>query len=130
MELSDEQRTRYYLIGFVIALLFDLAIITYAIISQNVFLLIGILILAVLGGLLLLNMWNYDERTEKALQLASRDTVRIFIGFTSILAIGILIYSWLNDFILWEVGATLAASSLVLIYLQGLSSVIYEVKFR
>lgn len=113
---------------FVSALLFDSGLIIYAAIVKIIWLLYLMGIGGLLGAYELFNRWNIDERTDTAIDEASRTVIKIFlILIISVGTIFIILSSFQNS-ILLEIGATLIAAALILIYLQLIISLYYDGK--
>lgn len=113
---------------FVSALLFDSGLIIYAAIDKIIWLLYLMGIGGLLGAYELFNRWNVDERTDKAIDEASRLVIKIFlIIIISVGSVFIILGSFQTS-ILLEIGAVLIAAALILIYLQLIISLYYDGK--
>jgi uncharacterized membrane protein len=122
-------RKRIMLILLFISLnIFDGGIIVYATLNKITWLLYLMVIFGLVGAFILFRVWNKDERTDRAIDEASRITIAIFLII--IIAVGSLfiILSSFQSSILWEIGAVLIIAALVLIYLQAIMSTYYEGK--
>ena len=118
-----------WIVAFVVAPVMDILLLLYAIISKNNILLLFMMGAAVGGIVMIQKVWNKDERTDKAIDLASRNAIKIFL--TTILTIGIslLAASYLYE-IPWEMGATFIISAIFLAYLQMILAVTKESEMR
>lgn len=113
---------------FVSALLFDSGLIIYAAIDKIIWLLYLMGIGGLLGAYELFNRWNVDERTDTAIDEASRLVIKIFlIIIISVGSVFIILGSFQTS-ILLEIGAVLIAAALILIYLQLIISLYYDGK--
>lgn len=122
-------RKRIVMILLFISLnIFDGGIIVYATLNKITWLLYLMVIFGLVGAFILFRIWNKDERTDRAIDEASRITIAIFLII--IIAVGSLfiILSSFQSSILWEIGAVLIIAALVLIYLQAIMSTYYEGK--
>lgn len=122
-------RKRIVMILLFISLnIFDGGIIVYATLNKITWLLYLMVIFGLVGAFILFRIWNKDERTDRAIDEASRITISIFLII--IIAVGSLfiILSSFQSSILWEIGAVLIIAALVLIYLQAIMSTYYEGK--
>lgn len=126
---SNMDRKRIVMILLFISLnIFDGGIIVYATLNKITWLLYLMVIFGLVGAFILFRIWNKDERTDRAIDEASRITIAIFLII--IIAVGSLfiILSSFQSSILWEIGAVLIIAALVLIYLQAIMSTYYEGK--
>lgn len=126
---SNMDRKRIVMILLFISLnIFDGGIIVYATLNKITWLLYLMVIFGLVGAFILFRIWNKDERTDRAIDEASRITISIFLII--IIAVGSLfiILSSFQSSILWEIGAVLIIAALVLIYLQAIMSTYYEGK--
>ncbi|MHA2504320.1 MAG: hypothetical protein ACXAE3_15795 [Candidatus Kariarchaeaceae archaeon] len=114
------------------ALILDSLLISWAFANQRWLLIVLFVVTAIAGGYWLLNQWNIDERTDRALDDASRQTVSLFFGLTISLGVASVLYAFLTDLdsAFYPVGATLVVCGVVLFYLQALLSVKYEGEMR
>ena len=124
--MEDYRNIKPYFLIFSGGLIIDTAIIIWAAINSYILIMITFGVIAILGSMYLLNKWNIDERTDKVLTEASKDVSNWFIRLTSIISIILLIYSYYNNFIFWEVGTTLLVWTIMLFYFQAIVSVFYE----
>ncbi len=114
-----------WLIVFSFALLIDSLAIIYVAFKHYTVIMYIMVVAALIGAFILFNIWNKDERTETAINDASRLVIQIFIIILSVLGITSIIISTFIPSVLWEIGATLVVCAVILIYLHGFISVIY-----
>lgn len=126
VEEDNNSNKLVWILISIIAIIIDVGIIIYATYVKNSVLLYLMILAGLVGAYLNLNYFNKDERTDTAINDASRDTITIFILLFSIIGILFVIVGSLNDSILWEIGATLIVSVLVIIYLLVIISVYHE----
>lgn len=120
MEDSKEGfwKQSYWVIIFILAAIVDIGIIIFSLVNQYDVILYVMVVMGVFGALGLNQIWNKDERTDEAIDLASRDVIRYFLVLIITLGIVFLIISSFTDPKFWIAGATLIISAIVLIYLQ------------
>ena len=122
---DDNSTPKLWLIIFSMALLVDSLAIIYVAFMHYTWIMYIMIVAALIGAYVLFNIWNKDERTDTAINDASRLVIQIFIVILSVLGIGFIIISSLIPSVLWEIGATLVVCAVILIYLHGFISVIY-----
>ena len=121
-----ERKGILWSIIFVLSTIIDGGIIIYATVNQFAWLLYLMVVTGLIGAYELSNRWNIDERTDAAINDASRLVIKIFlILIISTGSIFILLSSFTSS-VLWEVGAALIGAAIILIYLQLIISVYYE----
>ncbi len=113
---------------FVSALLFDSGLIIYAAIDKIIWLLYLMGIGGLLGAYELFNRWNVDERTDTAIDEASRTVIKIFLFLIISVGSVFIILGSFQTSILLQIGAALIAAALILIYLQLIISLYYDGK--
>lgn len=82
------------------------------------------ILIAFLGSYVLLTMWNEDERTDTAIDEASREVIKIFGLIVAFVGV-ILTILGQNNNNLRIIGITLDVSFLVLVFLQAVMSIRY-----
>ncbi len=106
----------FWAILFVIALVADSIIISWAVFTKNSWLVYFMVIIA-LGGLgFLYRGWNKDERTDKAIDNSARMAIIIFVITASVIGSVTLFLSDIGIADLWQIGTTLIISVLFIAY--------------
>ncbi|MCG3217829.1 MAG: DUF2178 domain-containing protein [Candidatus Heimdallarchaeota archaeon] len=127
MEESNE-RPYTKIMVFIITILVDVGIILYSTINKISIILYIMVGIGLIGAYLHFYILNKDERLDTASNEASRLVVQIFYILLSCTGVLMIIISSFIESVLWEVGAALVISALVLIYLQGVIALIYADK--
>lgn len=124
-----ERNKLFWAALFVLLGIVDIVLLLWTINSQNNILLF-VLLGMVIGGIVGLQMiWNVDERTDEAIDLASRDSIRIFLVVILGVGVPLLGASYVFD-IPWEMGAAFIISAIFLAYLQLTLAVREESRMR
>jgi len=84
--------------------------------------------IGLVGAYIHFYVWNRDERLDTAITEASRVVIQIFYLLLAVIGTLFIVIGTLNESILWEIGAALVISALILIYMQAVISGIYADK--
>jgi hypothetical protein len=114
----------------IIAFILDVGIIFVAVIFRFLILLLIFAVVAFAAAKWLLDFWNVDERTENAYKHASQLTISIYFYTTLSIGTLLMIFSYYNNFIYWEVAGAIILCSFLILYIQAILSVLYENKIR
>lgn len=121
---------RVILVLFLGAAIVDFSGLLYSVMTKNTILLGLYIIIAPPLLLVLLWWWNIDERTNQALRNASRDTIFIFLVILFVLGISLFIYDVLHDFKYWTTTSVVLILGFLLLFLQAIMSVVYELRMQ
>ena len=126
----EETKEKPYLkiIVIIITVLIDVGIILYTTINKISIILYIMVGIGLVGAYLHFYILNKDERLVTASNEAAGIVIQIFYTMLSVTGVLMIIVSSFNDSVLWEIGASLVISALVLIYLQGVISLMYAEK--
>ncbi len=119
-----------WMIIFEIIVFIQIGSILFAVYNENYLLIYSIILIGTLWAYYLFKKWNTDERTDSAIDNASRSAIQIFLAIIIPLGLGSIIYSQFVSSILWEIGASLIVIGLFLFSLHALLAVHYENTMR